>query len=317
MNRTLYPPLKPTRCGKLQVSACHTLYWEESGDPLGLPVVVLHGGPGAGTVPEHRQFFDPQQYRILMFDQRGSGKSMPTGETSENTTALLIEDIERLREMWGVDSWLLFGGSWGSTLALAYGQAFPRRCRGFVLRGVFLCSQAEIDWWLMGARWFHPEAHEQFVSSVGAGDDVDLLQVYLKHIHDKDRAIHMAAARAWTKYESGRVHLADDGDAYCEDATAFAIARLESSYMANLGFMSDGQLLGHLDRISHLPACIVQGRYDVVCPPLSAYRLHRRWNGSVLKIIANAGHSAFEPGIASALVEATDQFWRTESFGQG
>ena len=310
----LFPPIAPTRSGTLDVDEIHTIYWEEVGNPNGVPVVFLHGGPGAGLSPQHRRFFDPDYYRIILFDQRGAGKSTPLGEWRNNTTDLLVADIERLRTDFGIDQWLVFGGSWGSTLALAYGQAHPERCLGFVLRGIFLCTQDEIDWFISGIRWFYPELYEEFAALIPAAEQGDLLRAYTTRMQSQDPAVYWPAARAWSRFEGRRVFLMPQPDEAPNDTLDLGVGRLESHYMANLGFFTEDQLMRNLDRIAHLPALIVQGRYDVICPPLSAWRLHRAWPGSILKLIPDAGHGALEAGIAAALVGATEEFKRQGRF---
>lgn len=292
----------------LAVDEVHTIYWEECGNPDGIPVLFLHGGPGAGLSPQHRRFFDPQRYRVILFDQRGAGKSTPLGEWRNNTTQLLINDIEKLRAQFGISQWLVFGGSWGSTLALAYGQAHPEACLGFVLRGIFLCTQAEIDWFIEGVRWFYPELYEEFAAPIPAAERSDLLAAYVKRILSSDPEVYWPAARAWSRFEGRRVYLMPQPEDTPNDALDLGVGRLESHYMANLGFLEEDQLIRDLGRIAHLPAVIVQGRYDAICPPLSAYRLHQAWPGAQLEIIPDAGHGALEHGIASALVRATERF---------
>lgn len=307
----LFPPIEPYRSGMLPVDSVHTLYWEECGNPDGIPVLFLHGGPGGGLSPKQRRFFDPAQYRIVLFDQRGAGKSTPLGEYRHNTTLLLIDDIERLRQMLGIERWLVFGGSWGSTLALAYGQAHPDCCLGFVLRGIFLCTWPEIDWFLNGIKWFFPERHAEFIAPIPEGEQSDLLQAYAKRLFCDDPAVYTAAARTWSRYEGGCLFLRPDAQAvadFSSDVISLGIGRLEAHYFLNDGFLAEDQLIRHVDRIRHLPAVIVQGRYDVVCPPLSAFRLHRAWPEAAFHLIADAGHSGYEPGTAAALVAATEQF---------
>ena len=310
----LFPPITPRRQGMLAVDDLHTIYWEEVGNPDGMPVIFLHGGPGAGLSPQHRRFFDPEQYRVILFDQRGAGKSTPLGECRANTTQLLVEDIERLRELFGISQWLVFGGSWGSTLALAYGQAHPERCLGFVLRGIFLCTQAEIDWFIHGVQWFYPELYEEFIAPIPPAERRNLLQAYVDRIMSDDPEVYWPAVRAWSRFEGRRVFLLPQPDEASSDALDLGVGRLESHYMANLGFFTDDQLIRDMGRIAHLPAVIVQGRYDVICPPLSAHRLHGAWPGAVLKMIPDAGHGALEQGIARALVAATEQFRRHGRF---
>jgi len=310
----LFQPIAPTRSGNLVVDDIHTIYWEEVGNPDGVPVIFLHGGPGAGLSPQHRRFFDPAAYRIILFDQRGAGKSTPLGEWRNNTTDLLVQDIETLRRQFGIEQWLVFGGSWGSTLALAYGQSHPERCLGFVLRGIFLCTQEEIDWFIEGVKWFYPELYEEFAAAVPAGERGDLLKAYTARMQSDDPAVYWPAARAWSRFEGRRVFLMPQPEEAANDTLDLGVGRLESHYMANLGFFSDGQLLRNVARIAHLPAVIVQGRYDVICPPLAAHRLHRAWPGSRLEMIPDAGHGALEAGIAGALVAATEQFKRLRRF---
>ena len=311
---SLFPTIAPHRQGMLAVDELHTLYWEEVGNPDGVPVVFLHGGPGAGLSPQHRRFFDPQHYRIILFDQRGAGKSTPLGEWRNNTTQLLIEDIESLRVKFDIEQWLVFGGSWGSTLALAYGQAHPERCLGFILRGIFLCTKAEVDWFLHGVQWFYPELYEEFIAPIPEAERTDLLKAYTSRMLSDDPARYWPAARAWSRFEGGRVFLLPQPEEPASDTLDLGVGRLESHYMANLAFLDEDQLVRDVGRIAHLPAVIVQGRYDVICPPLSAHRLHTAWPGSLLKMIPDAGHGALEVGIARALVAATEQFKRSRRF---
>ncbi|MBC7575708.1 MAG: prolyl aminopeptidase [Herminiimonas sp.] len=307
----LFPPIAPYRTGMLAVDARHTLYWEESGNPDGEPVLFLHGGPGSGTSPRQRQFFDPAHYRIVLFDQRGAGKSTPLGEYRDNTTPLLIADIEQLRRMLGIERWLVFGGSWGSTLALAYGQTHPQCCLGFILRGIFLCSRSEIDWFLYGMEQFFPEVHAEFVAPIPPAERHDLLQAYRQRLFSDDPAIYAPAARAWSRYEGRCLYLRPDPAAiedFSSDAVSLGVGRLEAHYFLHDGFMAPDQLLQNVPRIAHLPAVIVQGRYDIVCPPVSAWRLHQAWPQARLEMVDDAGHAAFEPGTARALMAATERF---------
>ena len=312
-----YPPIEPYRSGMLPLDELHTMYWEESGNPGGVPVLLLHGGPGSGTSPMHRQFFDPDHYRIVLFDQRGAGKSTPLGEYRHNTTQLLVADIERLRELLGIARWLVFGGSWGSTLALAYGQSHPERCSGFVLRGIFLCTQPEIDWFLNGMRWFFPLAHERFVAPIPQAERGDLLAAYCKRLFSDDAAENIAAAQTWSRYESSCLHLLPNPQAEQEfdsPQVALSVGRLEAHYFRNAGFLAPDQLLKNLGLLHHLPALIVQGHYDVICPPVTAWRLHQAWPQARLEMVDDAGHSAFEPGIEAALLTATNQFRDQQHF---
>lgn len=308
---TPYPPIEPRRSGMLEVDAIHTLYWEESGNPDGVPVVLLHGGPGSGTAPRHRQFFDPAYYRIVLFDQRGAGRSTPPAETRNNTTQLLVADMETLRVMLEIEQWLVFGGSWGSTLALAYAQSHAPRCRALVLRGIFLCTADEIDWFMNGMGRFFPLAHQQFIAPIPPEERGDLLGAYRRRLSGDDAQQRLQAARAWNRYESCCLHLwpqAPETDDARTDATALAVARLEAHYFHHLGFFEPDQLLRNVVRLHDIPALIVQGRYDVICPPLTATRLHQAWPQAQLQMVDDAGHSAFEPGIEAALLAAMNQF---------
>jgi proline iminopeptidase len=307
----LYPPIEPFRSGRLPVDSVHTLYWEECGNPNGVPVLFLHGGPGAGLSPKHRQFFDPAHYRIVLFDQRGAGQSTPLGEYRNNNTQLLLADIETLRTLLGIERWLVFGGSWGSTLALAYGQAHPERCTGFVLRGIFLCTPAEIDWFMNGIKWFFPEEHARFVAAIAPNERGDLLGAYAKRLFSDDPASNASAARTWSRYEGACLHLLPHPEVeqqFASEAVGLGVGRLEAHYFLHQAFLGEDQLIRNVHRIAHLPAVIIQGRYDVVCPPASAFRLKEAWPSAAFHMIADAGHAAFEPGIAAALVAATDAF---------
>ncbi|HEY9102372.1 prolyl aminopeptidase [Chitinimonas sp.] len=306
----LYPAIEPRRSGMLPVDAIHTLYWEESGNPNGVPVLFLHGGPGAGASPKHRQFFDPAYYRIVIFDQRGAGRSTPVGELRDNTTQHLIADIEQLRLMLGIERWLVFGGSWGSTLALAYGEAHPERCLGFVLRGVFLCRSWEIDWFMQGMRQFFPEAWSRFAGYLPEAERGDLLSNYHRRLNDPSHAVHMPAARIWSVYEGECATLFPDPAVqanYGSDNVALGVGRIEAHYFVNRIFLPENDLLAQVGRISHLPMITVQGRYDVLCPPVSAWELHQAWPGSELEIVQDAGHSAWEPGTCRGLVAACER----------
>jgi proline iminopeptidase len=315
--RTVFPEIEPYRTGTLAVDELHTLYWEECGNPDGQPVLFLHGGPGAGSSPSHRRFFDPAHYRIVLFDQRGAGKSTPLGEYRNNTTPLLIDDIEKIRVMLDIQQWLVFGGSWGSTLALAYGEAHPERCLGFILRGIFLCTKAEVDWFVNGMGYFYPEIHQRFADAIPVEERGDLLQAYVKRLFCDDPAIYMEAARNWSRYEGSCLFLKPQAEAIASfesDEVSLGIGRLEAHYMQHGAFMDDDALIRNIAKIRHLPAVIVQGRYDVICPPVSAYRLHQAWPEAAYHVIGDAGHAAMEPGIASALVQATEDFKKQRRF---
>ena len=307
----LYAPIEPYGSGMLALDRIHTLYWEQSGNPKGVPVVFLHGGPGAGSAPNHRRFFDPAHYRIIIFDQRGSGRSTPLGELRENTTPHLIADIERLRTHLGVEQWLVFGGSWGSTLALAYGEAHPGRCLGFVLRGIFLCRPSEIDWFLYGLRNIFPEAWRGFAHVIPESERSSLLAAYHKRLTDPNPAVHMPAARAWSIYEGSCSTLLPSPDTvayFASDVVALGLARMEAHYFMHDIFLPPNSLLANVGRLASIPAVIVQGRYDSVCPIISADDLHCAWPAAQYIIVPDAGHSAWEPGICAELIKATEKF---------
>ena len=309
--RTLFPEIEPYETGRLAVDSLHHLYWEQSGNPKGAPVVFLHGGPGAGAVPAHRRFFDPRSYRIVIFDQRGAGRSTPLGELADNTTGDLVEDIEKLRQHLGIDRWFVFGGSWGSSLALAYGEAHPDRCLGLVLRGIFLCRKDEIDWFMYGMRRLFPEAWETFANFLPEQERGDLLGNYRRRLIDPDPEIHLPAARVWSRYEGSCSTLRPNPEAvssFLEPATALGLARIEAHYFVNDCFMDEGQLLDDVSRLSGVPGVIVQGRYDAVCPIVSAVELDAAWPDAKLHIVTDAGHSAMEPGIRSELIAAMERF---------
>ncbi len=311
VDRDLFPAIEPYASGHLAVDPPHRIYWEQSGNPQGRPVVFLHGGPGAGSSPDHRRFFDPNHYRIVVFDQRGAGRSAPLGELAGNTTAHLVADIEALRAHLGIARWQVFGGSWGSTLALAYAQAHPARVEALVLRGIFLCTGEEIDWFLNGMRQLFPENWRVFAGFIPEAERHDLLRAYHRRLVDPDPAVHLPAAKAWSLYEGGcstllpsESHMAWLGD----PKTALGIGRIEAHYFLNGGFLAEGELLANVGKIRHIPAVIVQGRYDVVCPIVSADALRRAWPEADYRVIPDAGHSAMEPGIRRALVAATERF---------
>lgn len=307
----LFPPINAYDTGTLKVDDIHTLYWEQSGNPQGVPILFLHGGPGAGASPTHRRFFDPNHYRIVIFDQRGAGRSTPLGETRANTTELLIQDMETLRRHLGIERWHLFGGSWGSTLALAYAETHPERCLGLILRGIFLMRRHEIDWFLYHMRLFFPEAWAAFTGFLPPEERGDILEAYLRRLNDPDPAVRMAAARAWSIYEGACSTLLPSPDivsASGEDRHALGLARIEAHYFKHNLFTPEDRLLRNIGRIRHLPGVIVQGRYDVVCPPVTADELHHAWPEATYVVVPDAGHSAMEPGIRHALVEATERF---------
>ncbi|MCB1949884.1 prolyl aminopeptidase [Nitrosomonas sp.] len=307
----LFPEIEPYQQGMLSVDSIHTIYWEQSGNSAGTPVVFLHGGPGAGSTPAHRRFFDPSYYRIVVLDQRGSGRSTPLGEVRNNTTLLLISDLEKLRQYLGIEKWLVFGGSWGSTLALAYGEAHPDRCLGLILRGIFLCRKQEIDWFLYGLKNFFPEAWQTFVTPLDEAERKDILSAYYQRLNDPDPAVHMPAARSWSIYEGSCSTLLPSLETvnyFAQDTVALGLARMETHYFKHDIFLPENSLLDNVDKLHGIPATIVQGRYDAVCPIISANDLHDKWPQAEYKIIDDAGHSVWEPGILSALVKTTEKF---------
>jgi proline iminopeptidase len=307
----LYPDVEPFDSGMLPVDAVHTMYWEQSGNPSGVPVVFLHGGPGAGSSPAHRRFFDPAFYRIVIFDQRGAGRSTPHGELRDNTTPHLIADMETLRTKLGVERWLVFGGSWGSTLALAYGEAHPDRCLGFVLRGIFLCREQEAEWFLHGMRHVFPEAWHKFVGAIPEAERADLLDAYVRRLNHPDPAVHMPAARAWSTYEGACSTLLPNADTvayFSGDHVALGLARIEAHYFRHRVFLPENALLENVHRLRQIPAVIVQGRYDMVCPTVTADDLHRAWPEAEYVVVPDAGHSAWEPSIRAELVAAVERF---------
>ncbi|MGD0506054.1 MAG: prolyl aminopeptidase [Steroidobacteraceae bacterium] len=317
--RTLYPPIEPYRSGWLRVSDLHEIYYEEAGHPDGIPAVFVHGGPGTGADTRARQFFDPQLYRIVVFDQRGAGRSRPHASLEDNTTSALIADLERLRQHLQIDQWLLFGGSWGSLLAIAYAQSHPQRARAIVLRGIFLGREHEIRWFNQwGASEVFPEPWAVYLKAIPEAERDDLVAAYYRRLTSPDPDVVNAVARAWAYWEAATsfleinsAHLAR----WSEDRLALAVARIECHYVHHRAFLRcDSQLLGDMPRICRVPGIIVHGRYDMVCPVRSALDLHTAWPGSVLRIVPDAGHSAFEPGTVHELIEATDRYAEFNAF---
>jgi proline iminopeptidase len=311
--RTLYPPIEPYKSGHLDVGDGHSLYWELSGNPKGKPVVFLHGGPGGGSSPEHRRQFDPKLYNILVFDQRGCGKSTPYASLENNTTWDLVADIEKLREMVGVDKWQVFGGSWGSTLALAYAQTHPSRVTELVLRGVFLFDPFEIDWMYKygGASQLYPDGWDAFVADIPPAERNDLVAAYQRRLTSDDEAEQLKAAQAWSKWEGEIVTLLPSPDTiehFTSPEVAVAVARIENHYMANRGWLEAGQLLRGASKLKGIPGVIVQGRHDCCTPPVAAWSLKKAWPDVDLNIIPDAGHLFSEPGNLDALIRATDRF---------
>jgi len=292
----------------LPLDATHTMYWEVSGHPHGVPVLFLHGGPGGGCSPEHRRFFDPAIFRIVAFDQRGSGNSTPNGEIIENSTPNLIRDIERLRSYLGVRQWMVFGGSWGSTLGLAYGQAHPDRCSAFVLRGIFLGRKSEIHWFLEGLKHVFPEAWRKFIEIVPPEERDDVLKAYCKRLFDPDPAVHMPFAYQWSTYEGSCSTLLPNPELVHHFAQeSLSLARLEAHYFAHDCFLEPNQLLDNVYRVAHVPASIIQGRYDMVCPVVTADELARAWPSARYTVVADAGHSVWEPSIRVAVMHEVER----------
>ncbi|MEO8223601.1 MAG: prolyl aminopeptidase [Gammaproteobacteria bacterium] len=311
--RTLYPALEPYDAGQLAVSGLHEIYYEQCGNPQGLPAVFLHGGPGAGGDVTPRRFFDPARYRIILLDQRGCGRSRPHAELRENTTWDLIADVETLRERLGIDRWLVFGGSWGSTLSLLYAETHPARVTALVLRGIFLLRPSEIAWFYQqGAGDLYPDAWEAYRDFIPADERHDMLGAYHRRLTGPESRLALEAARRWSIWEGSTSHLLPSAatvERFGADEFALAFARIEAHYFVNQAFMEvPDQILRDVNRIRSIPAVIVQGRYDVVCPLRSAWDLHRAWPEAELRIVPDAGHSAFEPGIVHELIIATDQF---------
>ncbi|HEY6329853.1 MAG TPA: prolyl aminopeptidase [Blastocatellia bacterium] len=318
--KTLYDPIEPYDQSFLKVSDTHNLYYEQCGNPDGKPVVFLHGGPGAGLVPDYRRYFDPKAYRIVLFDQRGSGKSTPHASLEDNTTWHLVADIEALRETLGIDSWAVFGGSWGSTLALAYAETHPDRVRFLALRGIFLCRRKELEWFYgtgFGAGAMYPEMWGKYIALIPESERGDMIAAYYRRLTSEDQNVRAEAASVWSLWEGSTLKLIPDQtliDRHTEPNEAIALARIECHYFINKAFFrTDNYLLENVGRIRHIPGVIVQGRYDVICPPVSAWDLHLAWPEAELHFVPDAGHSVFEPGIVDRLVDATDR-WRSGEF---
>jgi proline iminopeptidase len=306
-----YPPIEPFNTFRLKVSNLHDIYVEESGNPKGKPVVFVHGGPGGGCEAWHRQLFDPRAYRIVLFDQRGCGRSTPYAELRENTTGDLVADMELIRSKLGISAWVVFGGSWGSTLALAYAQAHPTHTLGLILRGIFLLRPEEIRWFYQeGCNWIYPDAWEHYLAPIPLAERGDLVSAYHRRLTSENPEVRRDAARAWSIWEGATSKLLQSGDMisrYGGDSFAEAFARIECHYFVNGGFFrSPNQLLEDIGKIRHIPGVIVQGRYDVVCPPKSAWDLHRAWPEAKFVLVQDAGHAASETGILRALMDASD-----------
>lgn len=309
----LFPPIEPYATGMLPLDPPHTMYWEQCGNPEGPAVVFLHGGPGAGATPTHRRFFDPAHYRIVIFDQRGAGRSVPLGTLVNNSTAHLVADIERLRGHLGIERWIVFGGSWGSTLGLAYAEAHAERVRALVLRGIFFCRRSEIEWFLHGIRTIFPEPWRAFAGFLPEDERGDLLGNYYRRLTHADPAIHMPAARAWSVYEGACSTLLPSPDtvaAFGEDRVALGLSRIEAHYFTHNLYAPETDLVAHLGPVRRVPATIVQGRYDMVCPIMNADELARAWPEAEYIVVPDAGHSAMEPGIRSRLVATMERLKR-------
>ncbi|MFG2000239.1 prolyl aminopeptidase [Spirillospora sp. NPDC048911] len=318
--RTLYPPIEPYDSGLLDVGDGNHIYWEACGNPAGKPLVMLHGGPGAGCDADHRRQFDPAAYRIVLFDQRNCGRSTPHASDPEvslenNTTWHLVADMELLREHLGIDRWLVYGGSWGSALALAYAQTNPDRVTELVLRGIFTLRPFELYWFYQeGASLIYPDLWEKYLEPIPEDEREDLMSAYEERLNSPDPAVRIPAAKAWAQWEAGTIRLVPDAASVAEageERSAVAFARIENHYFVNEGFFEDEQLIEGVDKIRHIPAVIVQGRYDVCTPPATAWDLHRAWPEAEFHMVDDAGHAFTEPGITHRLIEATDRFAKT------
>lgn len=311
----LFPPIEPYQTGFLRVSNEHNLYYEQSGNPNGAPVVYLHGGPGCGTSPTCRQYFDPEHYRIILFDQRGSGKSTPLACLKDNDTHHLIDDMEKIRELLHIDRWLVFGGSWGSTLALYYAIAHPNRVKGLILRGIFLGRKEDVDWlYQFGCSEIFPEAWEEFIRPIPKAERGDLVQAYYKRLTSKDEAVRLEAAKAWSRWEGSVITLLPSNDtlaSFSEDHYALSMATIECHYFVNRMFNDyENHIIEHVANIQNIPTTIIHGRYDMDCRMRGAYMLHKAMKNAKLIVVDDAGHSSSEPGILHELIEATEDMKR-------
>jgi proline iminopeptidase len=309
----IYTPIEPHTVGSLAVTGGHEIYYEVCGNPKGIPAVIVHGGPGGGSNPTMRRYHDPARYRIILFDQRGCGRSRPHASLEHNTTWDLVADMERLRQHLGIDRWQIMGGSWGSTLALAYAEQHPERVLQLLLRGIFLLRKAEVDWFYQdGCGWLYPDAFEKYCAVIPPAERGDMIAAYHKRLTHPDRAVQLEAARAWSIWEGSTLSLYQDPERmklFGADDYAIAFARIECHYFINRGFFDvDGQLLRDVHRIAHIPGVIVHGRYDVVTPLKNAWDLHRAWLSADLRIVPDAGHAMVEPGISAEIIAATKRF---------
>ncbi len=314
MSKTLFPEIDPFNTGFLKVSDIHNIYFEEVGNPQGKPVVFIHGGPGGGITPDYRRFFNPSKWRVILFDQRGCGKSEPFAELKENTTWDLVADIEKIRTHLDIKSWSVFGGSWGSTLALAYGQKHPSSVDSFFLRGIFMLRPKELRWFYQeGASYIFPDEWEKYEQVIPQEERSDFISAYYKRLTSEKKEERSACAKAWSQWEGSTSKLFQDSntiDSYGEDQFAEAFARIECHYFYHKGFFeNENQLLDNIDSIRHIPAVIIQGRYDIVCPAKTAWELHKKWPEADFHIVKDAGHSVSEPGITSKLLEYTEKFY--------
>jgi proline iminopeptidase len=305
----LFPPITPYSSGFLEVGEPHNIYWEQSGNPEGVPILLLHGGPGAGATPTHRRFFDPDYYRIIIFDQRGAGRSHPLGSLENNTAIHLREDIEALRTHLRIERWHIFGGSWGSTLALFYASKHPQRCFSLILRGVFLCEQPEIEWFLYGMRTIFPEAWEQFINILKPEERENILDAYYARLTGDNPEVQLEAAIRWSLYEGACSSLLPNFETICmpeQKAHATALARIEAHYFKTQAFTPETSILNAMDILRKIPAAIIQGRYDMICPITTAHKIHLLWPEADYVVVPDAGHSALDPTVRSRLIEATE-----------
>jgi proline iminopeptidase len=305
----LFPAITPYSSGFLQVGEPHNLYWEQSGNPEGVPILLLHGGPGAGATPTHRRFFDPDYYRIIIFDQRGAGRSHPLGSLENNTAQHLVEDIETLRKHLRVERWHLFGGSWGSTLAMLYARQYPQRCISMILRGIFLCEEPEIEWFLYGIKTVFPEAWEQFTEILRTDEQNNILDAYYERLTGSDPEVRLQAAICWSLYEGACSSLLPNFETICmpeQKAQAIALARIEAHYFKTQAFDENNSVLNSIETLKKIPTAIIQGRYDMICPIATAHKLHQLWPEADYVVVPDAGHSALDPALRSRLIEATE-----------